>query len=272
LNSLLPKREGSTMTKVSCLCPTFRRPKAVANAVACFLMQDFEDSELIVLDDEGDYIPGTIAERVKIVSIPFRFRTLPEKFNACAGLASIDSEYLIVWEDDDVYFPNHISNHVVVLSETADICVTSKLYDEKGDGGNIRVRDNSISFHSGWAYRRDFFDLIDGYKITPNLNFDQRTFQKFIDNGAELDSTPEASHVYTWLSSRYTNGSALHGDKVESGDWYAAAADLPYRDKPPEPIKLEPRLSEQSEKAYAELYPEALEKFLNKLKKSEFSY
>lgn len=260
------------MPKISCLCPTFRRPKVVANAVACFLMQDFDDSELIVLDDEGDFIPGEIAGRVKIVSFPFRFRTLPEKFNACAGLGSGDAEFLIVWEDDDIYFPPHISNHVAVLSETADISVTGKLYDEKGDGGNIRVRDNNISFHSGWGYRRDFFDLIDGYKITKGLNFDSQTFQKFIDNGAEHDSTPEASHVYTWLSTGYTNGSALHGEKVESGDWYEAAGELPYPDKPAQPIKLEPRLTEQAKKAFAELFPEHLEKFLNQTKKSEFSY
>jgi len=260
------------MPKVSCLCPTFRRPKAVANAVACFLMQDFEDSELIVFDDEGDFIPGVIAGRVKVVSIPFRFRSLPEKFNACAGLASGDSEFLIVWEDDDVYLPTHIKNHVDVLSSTADISVTGKLYDEKGDAGNIRVRDNTISFHSGWAYRRDFFDLIDGYRITKALNFDQQTFNKFIENGAGLDSTPEASHVYTWLTSGYTNGSALHGEKADSGEWWEAAGRLDYNDKPEGPIKLEPKLSEQSETIFSELFPKHLEKFQNKNKKSEFSY
>ena len=41
---------------VSCLCPTYRRPKLLENSIACFLAQDYpaDRRELIVLDDAGE--------------------------------------------------------------------------------------------------------------------------------------------------------------------------------------------------------------------------
>jgi Glycosyltransferases involved in cell wall biogenesis len=44
---------------ISCLCPTYKRPTLLANAIACFLQQDYDGpAELIVLDDAGELLPG----------------------------------------------------------------------------------------------------------------------------------------------------------------------------------------------------------------------
>ena len=65
--------------------------------------------ELIILDDAGE-LQNDSCGGWQIISIPRRFRSLPEKFNAIAGLAKGD--ILVVWEDDDIYLPHHISTHV----------------------------------------------------------------------------------------------------------------------------------------------------------------
>jgi len=78
------------------LCPTYRRPKPLENSIACFLAQDYpaDCRELIVLDDAGE-LENQTGDGWQIISIARRFRSLPESFNALAGLAQ--SQILVVW-------------------------------------------------------------------------------------------------------------------------------------------------------------------------------
>ena len=68
---------------VSCLCPTYRRPKLLKNSIACFEAQDYpaDRRELIILDDAGE-LQNQTGAGWQIISIQRRFRSLPEKFNA----------------------------------------------------------------------------------------------------------------------------------------------------------------------------------------------
>ena len=79
---------SSELPFVSCLCPTYRRPQMMANTIPCFITQDYpaDRRELIILDDAGE-LKNEISDGWQIISIPRRFRSLPEKFNALAGLA-----------------------------------------------------------------------------------------------------------------------------------------------------------------------------------------
>ncbi|MCA9058462.1 MAG: glycosyltransferase, partial [Planctomycetaceae bacterium] len=99
---------------VSCLCPTYRRPQLLRESIACFEAQDYpvDRRELIILDDAGE-LENQTGNGWQIISIPRRFRSLPEKFNAVAALAS--GEILVVWEDDDIYLSHHISSHVAAM-------------------------------------------------------------------------------------------------------------------------------------------------------------
>ena len=83
----------------------------MANTIPCFITQDYpaDRRELIILDDAGE-LKNETGERWQIISIPRRFRSLPEKFNALAGLAR--GEILVVWEDDGLYMQRQISTHV----------------------------------------------------------------------------------------------------------------------------------------------------------------
>ncbi len=93
--------------KLAAICCTYRRPRELATAVECFLRQDYVDREMIVLDDAGQFAPDALdgLPRVKLVTSPVRFRTLGEKRNASAALASPDVDAYCVWDDDDIYLP-----------------------------------------------------------------------------------------------------------------------------------------------------------------------
>ena len=77
---------SNELPMVSCLCPTYRRPKLLENSIACFLAQDYpaDRRELIVLDDAGE-LQNQTGDGWQVSSIQRRFRSLPEKFDDLIG-------------------------------------------------------------------------------------------------------------------------------------------------------------------------------------------
>ncbi len=77
--------------KLAALCFTFRRPHTLGQLIESFLRQDYpaELRELVILDDAGQY-ENQSGDGWRRLSIPSRFRSLGEKRNACAALASVD--------------------------------------------------------------------------------------------------------------------------------------------------------------------------------------
>jgi hypothetical protein len=69
----------------------------MANTIPYFITQDYptDRRELIILDDAGE-LKNETGDGWQIMSISRRFRSLPEKFNALAGVAQGD--ILIVWK------------------------------------------------------------------------------------------------------------------------------------------------------------------------------
>jgi hypothetical protein len=132
--------------------------------------QDYPEDrrELIILDDAGE-LQNDSCGGWQIICIPRRFRSLPEKFNAIAGLAKGD--ILVVWEDDDIYLPHHISTHVRAMeggfgqSHRSCSAVTPDV---------SRQEDAAGRFHASLAFRREIFDRIGGWPLTKRGDFDQQ--------------------------------------------------------------------------------------------------
>ena len=93
--------------KLAALCCTYLRPDGLGQLIECFNRQDYplELRELVILDDAGQY-ENQSGDGWRLVSIPSRFRSLGEKRNACAALASPDVEGFLVADDDDIYLPH----------------------------------------------------------------------------------------------------------------------------------------------------------------------
>ena len=154
---------------VSCLCPTYRRPQMMGTTTLAFHGQDYPEDrrELIILDDAGE-LQNDSCGGWQIISIPRRFRSLPEKFNAIAGLAKGD--ILVVWEDDDIYLPHHISTHVRAME--------GRLWSKpsfvlSSYTGRLEQEDATGRFHASLAFRREIFDRIGGWPLTNRGDFDK---------------------------------------------------------------------------------------------------
>ncbi|RLS72006.1 MAG: glycosyltransferase [Planctomycetota bacterium] len=137
----------SQLPFVSCLCPTCRRPKLLENSIACLLAQDYpaDRRELIVLDDAGE-LQNQTGDGWQVSSIQRRFRSLPEKFDALAGFAR--GQVLVVWEDDDIYLPHHISSHVKAMEGHLWSKPSKVLSDYTGE---IQEEDTTGCFHASLA-------------------------------------------------------------------------------------------------------------------------
>ena len=206
---------------VSCLCPTYRRPKLLENSIACFLAQDYPADwrELIILDDAGE-LQNQTGEGWQIISIGRRFRSLPEKFNALAGLAR--GEILVVWEDDDIYLPHHISSHVNAMEGHLWSKPSKVLSDYTGQ---IQEEDATGRFHASLAFTRNALEQVGGWPLTLRGDFDQQLISRLNGFGIPGDPCAAASpaYVFRWGSTGAYHGQAfMHGP--DDQQWYERAS------------------------------------------------
>ena len=188
--------------KLAALCCTYLRPRSLGELIECFLRQDYprELRELVILDDAGQY-ENQSGDGWRLVSIPHRFRSLGEKRNACAALASQDVEGFLVADDDDIYLPHWFSTHAQALSR-ADWSRPSLVLLEHQ--GGLREVETGGLYHGGWAMRRSFMDKVIGYG-PHNNGEDQELARRLRASGAtELDPCRLADPFYLY---RYDNSS-----------------------------------------------------------------
>ncbi len=218
---------------VSCLCPTFHRPRLLANALACFLAQDYPSDrrELIILDDGGDFAERPMADGWTISLSPGRFPSLPEKFNAVASQAR--GEIIFVFEDDDIYLPHHISSHVATLQTywgypLSGFSKPSRVLSTYT--GQVETEDASGRFHASIAFTRGMFDHLGGWPQTKRADFDQQ----FIRNLSEAvrnelcDPCEIAPPSYCF---RYGSTQEYHGQhfmrSADDESWYGRVPHRP---------------------------------------------
>ena len=112
---------------VSCIMPTYNRRVFVPQAIRYFLRQDYENKELVVVDDGTDSIHDLIPD---IPSI--RYFRLEKKITLGAklNLACKQAKGMILanWDDDDWYAARRLSYQLEMLvREGTDVCGLNKL-------------------------------------------------------------------------------------------------------------------------------------------------
>ena len=152
--------------KLAALCCTYLRPHTLGQLIESFLRQDYpaQDRELIILDDAGQY-RNQEGDGWRLISISRRFRTLGEKRNACAALASPDVEGFLVADDDDIYLPHWFSTQALALQQ-AEWSRPSLVLTETATG--LRENPTDGLYHASWAFRREAFDRVRGYGAVNN--------------------------------------------------------------------------------------------------------
>jgi glycosyltransferase involved in cell wall biosynthesis len=108
--------------------PTFNRRASVPRAIHCFLRQDYEPKELIIVDDGDDAISDLVPndERIRYVRLDYKMALGAKRNLACKQAAG---DIIVHWDDDDWSADWRISYQVRALIESsAEVCGLDKLY------------------------------------------------------------------------------------------------------------------------------------------------
>ena len=181
------------MDKVLCLCPTYGRPKLLANSLALFLNQTYENKFLLIFDDFGQY--GNFeGESYRVVSSTKRSENMPDKYRRMLEMVDLrEFAAICIWDDDDIYLPKHIEYHMKVLkryywskpSFVYTICPTLALESVQGN------------HWASYAFQPDVF-----VKCLPETN--KAYWDLLLIKEAEKHSFPgsinEPTFIFRWQS------------------------------------------------------------------------
>jgi cellulose synthase/poly-beta-1,6-N-acetylglucosamine synthase-like glycosyltransferase len=130
---------------VSAIMPTYGRPELVNESVAMCLAQDYENKELIILNDCVGQTFELDHPLVSVLNHPHRFSNLGEKRNHCIEQTS--GEIIAIWDDDDAYLPWRLSISVeAMLRERLSFYRPAEFWAYWGDDS---LHDNQSA--PGWV-------------------------------------------------------------------------------------------------------------------------
>lgn len=237
-----------------CLMPTYgRRAELLENTLACFLSQEYpaHQRRLFIFDDLGTLKKTKIPDDSIIVwsrtnrseSIGHKYNEMLDKVKTGKRWRDWDVDAVVVWDDDDLYFPWHLS----VVAETLKVhpwCKPSLIWNAYFDP--VKLFDPAGGYHGSIAIGRELLEQVGGWIPTKDGTFDQQMMDKLqtfkvggqfkrvpgdtctLQSGSLLQTplvvdpkTPERilqspSYCYRWSS---TNAGHCSG-KMDNPNWY----------------------------------------------------
>jgi len=118
-------------SRASVILTTYKRPAHLAKAIESVLLQDYQDVELVVVDDNGknsEFSDTTkqIVDAYKNKFPPNKLKYIQHKSNANGsaarntGIFHSTGGYICFLDDDDLYLQGRVSKSVAVLEHTND--------------------------------------------------------------------------------------------------------------------------------------------------------
>lgn len=177
-----------TSGKLSVLISCFNQRDFIAEAMTSFFEQDYENIEMIVLDDGSiDDSMDVIASVAQKAPFPVRFQTQANHgaaytFSKLADMASGD--YLLFMGGDDFVAPNSLRQRVEALEQNSDLFCASALCRHFRDGkiaefsfaGEKILRFNDLSVSEMLDVMKRYRLTEDGMLILPATIIRRRDF------------------------------------------------------------------------------------------------
>ena len=151
-------------SNVLCICPTFGRLSKLSITIAGFLRQEYKNKQLVIINDDYNVeikMDGTY-NNISIINLARRFN-ISQKRNIGMGILEGLISIGTIWNDDDIYLPNHIDKHVNYHKEHAADYINTQEYIEYNTEG-FKIVDK-LHTHSG-SYKMKAMSSIGGYNTT----------------------------------------------------------------------------------------------------------
>lgn len=145
--------------KVSVIIPTYNRARFIEEAIKSVLAQDFEDYEIIVVDDGSNDNTREIVKSFKNKKIRYFFQENKGRSKARNRAISLaQGQYLAFLDSDDVFLPGKLTKQVKCLDEHPKIGMvyaSALTMDENGHKLKKKYRATS----SGFIYKEVAFTV-----------------------------------------------------------------------------------------------------------------
>lgn len=216
---------------ITAICPTYRRPKLLANSLAYWLAQDYDPAkrQLVILDD-GQTFDTCYGPSWQLFSSSARFPSITDKFNTLLELMG-KTDAVLVWEDDDTYLPSYVSKHAAVFQKSLYSKPSRVLSDYPGHLIEERADGR---FHSSIGFRIELLKTVGGWPDTKRADFDQQFMANLRQAALEHDPvngigdpwpTGPIPFVFRWHTG-HAHGQSTMDKGPADETWYDRAEQL----------------------------------------------
>ena len=239
--------------KISCYCCTYGRPQLLEEAIYSFLMQDYQNKELIIVNDYKDQKLIFEHPQVKIFNIDERIIPLGAKYNFTAN--NCTGNILMPWDDDDIYLPWRMEVSLKYIKN--GIFHTNQAFLET----NYKEINLSESlFQCNFAISKKHFDAVNGYPKTESSALDQELYSKLkkLNKNSISQKIPieDLFYVYRWDSTNSWHHSATREKTPE-----LVRKTIDEKIKQKNPLKGEIKLKPHWKYNYTKACQELIKKF-----------
>ncbi len=217
------------LPRIVALMPTYRRPEMVANALACFLCQDYPNKKLLICDDSGELRQSGNTDWTIIHHRPFLSLSTKYNFMAQIAIKFWDPSILVVMEDDDVYFRRYLSCHfLALLKDPLGWSHNSKVWTDGSGGGPpgpLRLENtNHAKLHGCIGLTRAAYENVGGWVETKRMDFDLQFLARLGEYKAPMDpgESGPPQYYFRWASTGHPHGQAYSNGPGDE-NWMAKA-------------------------------------------------
>jgi glycosyltransferase involved in cell wall biosynthesis len=209
---------------VSCIMPTANRQQFIPYAIDYFLHQDYENTELIILDTGKQPCSGLIPQNPKI---RYEYRNtliaLGEKRNLCCKQAK--GNIIVHWDDDDWYAEDWISRQVKALVSHPGINITGLRHlNFFSSVSGKRWEYIDAEDESPWLYGATFAYWRSFWELHPFRNMNSGEDIYFISNHDAIVYPHDYTDGYLGIIHPNTKSIRLYEnpkEKLQQEKWFA---------------------------------------------------
>ncbi len=116
---------------ISVIIPTYNRPTMLREAIASVLNQTYQHIEIVVINDGGDDVQSVIDSfncNDQIIYLPLA-EHCERSMARNKGIRASHGEYIAYLDDDDIYYPEHLSTLIRTVIDRDVSVVYSDAYE-----------------------------------------------------------------------------------------------------------------------------------------------
>lgn len=211
--------------KFLCICAIYNHAQHwTENLVQCFLDQTYRNATLVLIDDRpyemslaplGGIPSYLLKQNVHYLHEPTRFPTLMAKYDAVAE-EYWDWDAVCVMDDDDVYLPKFLENHVKAMeSDPTSWCYPDSVYTTFGSA--VRREESGGRFWASAAYGKELYKTVGGFGSSPRADFDRDMLVRAEGVVHPRRSAPQ--YIYNWDITQDNHVSGTMAGVADT-EWY----------------------------------------------------